>query len=124
MFCDDELAGLLDGMDASQLFIFMRSCYIGGFSAEILSLGLSFPVYISTACQPTGVSWNSEIEYCGGWTYHFLYYAEACYDVKGYVFFNDEIIGAAESAYINEIDDNVSYTTACNPYHTSGEITL
>lgn len=125
LFYDYELAALLAGLDASQLFFFMRSCYSGGFASEIEDLSTSsLDVYVSTACQATGVSWNSEVENCGGWTYHFLYYAEANYESNGYVYFNDEIIGAAEAAYINEIDDNTGYTNTNNPYHTLGVITL
>jgi hypothetical protein len=127
MFCDDELAGLLNGMDASQLFIFMRSCYSGGFASEIINLGFSFTVYISTACHTTGVSWNCEVagEYCGGWTYYLLYYANAYFDSNDEVYFNDEIIGAAEYAYIEEIGNNTGYETDDNPYHISGStITL
>ncbi len=72
---DTELANILDDAVASRVFVFIDHCLSGGFGDDLMNMGNSDHVYLTTTCTENGYGWDDSAHENGLWTYYFLEYA-------------------------------------------------
>ncbi|XEO77682.1 hypothetical protein WKT22_02712 [Candidatus Lokiarchaeum ossiferum] len=73
-FYDTELAAILDGAIADDIFVFIDHCYSGGIGPELMAMPNSNNVYCTTTCTEDGYGYDDSAHNNGAWTYYFLEY--------------------------------------------------
>ncbi|NHJ86068.1 MAG: hypothetical protein FK734_11445, partial [Asgard group archaeon] len=71
---DTELAAILDDAVADKIFVFIDHCYSGGFGPDLMAMGNSAHVYLTTTCTEDGYGYDDPTHQNGAWTYYFLEY--------------------------------------------------
>jgi hypothetical protein len=72
---DTELQSILQTAVAGKVFVFLDHCFSGGFGPELMSMGNSAKVYLTTTCTQNGYGYDDSSHLNGAWTYYFLQYA-------------------------------------------------
>ena len=60
---------------ADNVFFFGDHCYSGGMGPELMALGNSASIYVTTTCTEDGYGWDDGAHQNGAWTYYFLDYS-------------------------------------------------
>jgi hypothetical protein len=69
---DVEFASTLEGTEAGRIFIFLDSCYSGGFIPELESSNPIGSVYVTTTSTAKGYGYDEPTYQNGAWTWWFL----------------------------------------------------
>ncbi|MFX1274356.1 MAG: hypothetical protein ACFFBP_01880 [Promethearchaeota archaeon] len=74
-FYDTELASILDDAVTDKIFVFLDSCYSGGFGPELMAIPNSRNVLCTTTCTDHGYGYQSYALESSLWTYYFMEHA-------------------------------------------------
>lgn len=72
---DTELDTILEESSADKIFVFLDSCYSGGFGPELMSIDNSIHVYLTTTCTESGDGYEEPELNNSCWIYYFLDYS-------------------------------------------------